>query len=196
MERDPVAEPVSTRPLRVLVCPQEFKGSLTASEAAAAIAEGVRRALPAAEVVEAPMADGGPGTVELVCAAAGGELVDGQWRGPLGDPVRGAYALLPGGLAVVEAATTAGLLLVPEQRRDPARASTYGVGEQIRDALRRGARRVTVGVGGTGTNDGGGAARRPRSVTGWPASTARSCRSVASISRGWRVSTRAAPSRC
>ena len=153
-----MAEPASTRPLRVLVCPQEFKGSLTASEAAAAIAEGVRRALPAAEVVEAPMADGGPGTVDLVCAAAGGELVDGRWRGPLGDPVRGAYALLPGGLAVVEAATTAGLLLVPEQRRDPARASTYGVGEQIRDALRRGARRVTVGVGGTGTNDGGAGA--------------------------------------
>ena len=153
-----MAVPASTDQLHVLVCPQEFKGSLTASEAAAAIAEGVRRTLPEAEVIEAPMADGGPGTVELVCAAAAGELVDGEWRGPLGDPVRGAYALLPGGLAIVEAATTAGLLLVRKERRDPARASTHGVGEQIRDALKRGARRVTVGVGGTGTNDGGAGA--------------------------------------
>ena len=149
--------------MRILVCPQEFKGSLTAHEAARAIGEGIRRALPAAEVDEAPMADGGPGTVALVCAAAGGELIEGTWRGPLGEPVEGAYAFLPaaaggGDVAVIEAATTAGLVLVPRGRRDPARASTYGVGEQMRDALRRGARRVLVGVGGTGTNDGGAGA--------------------------------------
>ncbi|MEE8336884.1 MAG: glycerate kinase [Dehalococcoidia bacterium] len=155
--------------LRILVCPQEFKGSLTAPEAARAIAEGVRRAAPAAAVVEAPMADGGPGTVALVHAAAGGELVaaaegepgQGSWRGPLGDPVDAidaAYALLPDGTAIIEAAATAGLVLVPEAERSPARASTHGVGEQIRDALRRGARRVVVGVGGTGTNDGGAGA--------------------------------------
>ncbi len=155
--------------LRILVCPQEFKGSLTAPEAARAIAEGVRRAAPAAAVVEAPMADGGPGTVALVHAAAGGELVaaaegepgQGSWRGPLGDPVDAidaAYALLPDGTAIIEAAATAGLVLVPEAERDPARASTHGVGEQIRDALRRGARRIVVGVGSTGTNDGGAGA--------------------------------------
>ena len=141
--------------MRVLVCPQEFKGSLSAQQAAGAIAAGVLRALPDAEVVEAPMADGGPGTAALVGAAAGGELVQGRWRGPLDAAVEGTYALLPDGTAVVEAAVTAGLVLVPERERDPARASTYGVGEQIADALRRGARRIVVGVGGTGTNDGG-----------------------------------------
>ena len=149
--------------MQVVVCPQEFKGSLTAPEAARVIANGVRRALPRAEVVEAPMADGGPGTAALVCAAAGGEMIEGSWRGPLGEPVAGAYALFRDEqgrppLAVIEAATTAGLVLVAEQRRDPARASTRGVGEQVRDALRRGARRVIVGVGGTGTNDGGAGA--------------------------------------
>jgi glycerate kinase len=144
--------------LRILICPQEFKGSLTAGEAARAIAEGVRRALPDAELVEAPTADGGPDTVELVHAAAGGELIEGRWRGPLGDPVDAVYTLLPDGSAVIEAATTAGLVLVPEVRRDPAAASTFGVGEQIRDALQRSARRITIGVGGTGTNDGGAGA--------------------------------------
>jgi len=144
--------------LRILICPQEFKGSLTAAEAARAIAEGVRRALPDADLVEEPTADGGPGTVELVHAAAGGELIEGLWRGPLGDTAAAVYVLLPDGSAVIEAATTAGLVLVPEARRDPTAASTFGVGEQIRDALRRGARRITVGVGGTGTNDGGAGA--------------------------------------
>lgn len=109
------------------------------------------------------MADGGPGTAALVSAAGGGELIEGRWRGPLGDAVAGAYALIgdggePGALAVIEAATAAGLTLLPEARRDPARASTHGVGEQIRDALTRGVRRVVIGVGGTGTNDGGAGA--------------------------------------
>ncbi len=145
-------------PLRILICPQEFKGSLTAPAAARAIAEGVLRALPDAELVSAPTADGGPGTVALVHATAHGELIEGRWRGPLGDPVDAAYTLLPDGSAVIEAATTAGLVLVPEARRDPAVASTFGAGQQIRDALRRGVRRITVGVGGTGTNDGGAGA--------------------------------------
>ena len=168
---------VTAASLRVLVCPQEFKGSLTAAEAARAIAAGLRRALPGAAVSEAPMADGGPGTVAIVCRAAGGEIIDGRHRGPLGEPVEAAYALLPvppappplppparagpaaaGLVAVIEAAATAGLTLVPAARRDPARASTHGVGEQLRDALRRGAREVIVGVGGTGTNDGGAGA--------------------------------------
>lgn len=172
--------------LRVLVCPQEFKGSLTAAQAAAALAAGVRRALPSAEVRALPMADGGPGTAEIVAGAAGGRLVDCAARGPLGARVEGArYALIdearvpastgtraatgagaatPGGgaagVAVVEAAATAGLVLVPAERRDPARASTEGVGEQIAHALAAGARRVIVGVGGTGTNDGGSGAAR------------------------------------
>lgn len=149
--------------MRILVCPQEFKGSLTVREAAAAIAGGVRRALPDAEVIEAPMADGGPGTLEVLRSARGGELVKGTYRGAMGEPVEAAFALLPadsGGplTAVIEAAATIGLTLVPPVQRDPGDASSYGVGEQIAEALRRGARRIIVGVGGTATNDGGAGA--------------------------------------
>ncbi len=149
-------------PRRILVCPQEFKGSLTAVEAAATIAAAVRLALPEAEVTERAMADGGPGTVAIVARATGARLVTHAATGPLGDPVQATYALLerPGepALAVIEAASAAGLVLVPAERRDPAVATSAGVGEQIRHALAAGARRVIVGVGGTGTNDGGAGA--------------------------------------
>ncbi|MSP22140.1 MAG: glycerate kinase [Dehalococcoidia bacterium] len=149
--------------MRILVCPQEFKGSLTVHEATAAIAAGLRRALPDSEVIEAPMADGGPGTLEVLRAARHGQLVTGSYLGAMGEPVEAAFALLPAGdgapvTAVIEAAATIGLSLVPPQQRDPGDATSYGVGEQIAEALRRGARRIIVGSGGTATNDGGAGA--------------------------------------
>ncbi|MDA0271241.1 MAG: glycerate kinase, partial [Chloroflexi bacterium] len=144
---------------RVLVAPQEFKGSLDAGEAARAIAAGVRAAWPDAEVIERPMSDGGPGTASLVAAAAGGTLLHARVRGALGDPVDAAYAWLERPaeppMALVESATAVGLLLTPPERRDPALASTEGVGELVLDAARRGARRIVIGCGGTGTSDGG-----------------------------------------
>ncbi len=148
--------------MRLLVCPQEFKGSLTAPEAAAAIAAGARRAPGITEVHALPLADGGPGTAAIVAAAAGGDLVATEVTGPLGEPVEARYALLPaaGGppTALIESAAAAGLVLVPPDRRDPGFATSYGVGELIRDALDRGARSLVVGVGGTATNDGGAGA--------------------------------------
>src|SRR5690606_23406434 len=108
------------------------------------------------------------GTAAIVGASAGGRLIAGAPRGPLGDPVPAHYALVapPAGAdageaatyAVVESAQASGLTLLPPERRDPLRASSYGTGEQVRDALRRGAKRVVVGVGGTATNDGGAGA--------------------------------------
>jgi glycerate kinase len=111
-----------------------------------------------------PLADGGPGTALIVSAAGGGILkTTANVRGPLGEPIHASYALLAVGpdgprTAVIEAAATAGLVLVPPHQRDPARASTFGVGEQLAAALAAGARAVIVGVGGTGTNDGGAGA--------------------------------------
>lgn len=146
-------------PRRVLVCPQEFKGTLDAAEAARAIAEGVRRAWPDAEVTLRPMADGGPGTARAVAEAAGGEMRHATVRGALGAPVAASYAWIerPGepDTAVIDAAAVVGLTLTDEAQRDPARGSTEGVGELILDAVRRGARRVILGCGGTGTTDGG-----------------------------------------
>lgn len=148
--------------MRVLVAPQEFKGSLTADAAASAIEAGLRRALPDVEVARAPMADGGPGTLELLHGARGGERITGVCRGPLGAPVEATWVLLQedgsARTAVVEAATTVGLVLVPPGQREPAHASSFGVGEQIASAVARGGRRIIVGIGGTGTNDGGAGA--------------------------------------
>lgn len=135
---------------------------MTAPEAAAAISRGILRALPAAHLIQTPMSDGGPGTAHIVSTATGGKLIEGHWRGPLGKEVTSAYALVLNGtsdeFAVIEAATTSGLTLVPEPERDPTRSSTYGVGQQIRDALARGVKSIVVGVGGTGSNDGGAGA--------------------------------------
>ncbi|GMU41950.1 MAG: glycerate kinase [Chloroflexota bacterium] len=146
-------------PRRVLICPQEFKGTLDAAEAARAIGEGVRRVWPDAEIVLRPMADGGPGTARAVAEAAGGEIRHATVRGPLGAPVTASYAWIerPGEpeTAVIDAAAVVGLTLLDEAQRDPARASTEGVGELILDAVRRGASRVILGCGGTGTTDGG-----------------------------------------
>ena len=149
-------------PLRVLVCPQEFKGSLTATEAAEAIASGIRDVVAASEVRALPLGDGGPGTVDACLAAGNGTRVVATVAGPLGDPVQATYALFEDGgpqpLAVIESAAACGLVLVPSEQRDPGRASTFGVGELIAHAASRGSRRIVIGVGGSGSNDGGAGA--------------------------------------
>jgi glycerate 2-kinase len=139
-----------------LVCPDKFKGTLSAASATAAMAAGARRA-GFDDVAELPLADGGEGTLDALLAARGGSRRQVTVTGPLGDPVQAEWALLPGGVAVVEMARASGLALVPRQR-DPLRASTRGTGELIAAALRAGARRVIVGVGGSATTDGGLAA--------------------------------------
>jgi glycerate kinase len=143
-------------PTRIVVAPDSFKGSATASQAAAAIARGVRSVLPDAPVVEHPIADGGEGTVDAV-VRAGLRRVETTVTGPLGDPVRASYALGGQG-GVVELATAAGLgcLPPPGPTSHTARvATTRGVGELVRHALDGGVRRVTVAIGGSATTDGG-----------------------------------------
>jgi glycerate kinase len=139
-----------------LVCPDKFRGTLTAPEAAAAMAAGLRRA-GFTDVAELPLADGGEGTLDALLAAVGGSRRTARVTGPLGDPVDAEWGLLPGGLAVVEMARASGLALV-DGRNDPLRASTRGTGELIGAAIRSGARRVLVAVGGSASTDGGLAA--------------------------------------
>jgi glycerate kinase len=142
--------------MRIVIAPQEYKGTLTAEEAAAAMAEGARSAIPDADIDQIPLADGGPGTVLAIVRAAGGELRQTTVRGPMGGAAKAEWGLLPDGTAVIEMAAAAGLvLLAPEAERDPRLASTYGVGELIRAALGNGAPRIIVGLGGSATNDGG-----------------------------------------
>jgi len=139
-----------------IVCPDKFRGTLTAAEAAAAIGRGIRSA-GIDEVLEIPLADGGEGTIDALLAARGGSIRSARVTGPLGEAVEAEYALLPDGTAVVEMAKASGLALVG-RRNDPLRASTRGTGELIAAALRGGARRVIVGVGGSASTDGGLAA--------------------------------------
>lgn len=144
-------------PLRVLVAPASFKGSLSASHVGEAIRRGLARVLLEAEVRVVPLADGGEGTVEALHSALGGELRRARVTGPLGpDPVEAVWLLLPDdGTAVVEMAQASGLPLVPPERRDPMLTTTTGTGELIREALDAGCRRVLVGLGGSATVDGG-----------------------------------------
>lgn len=120
------------------------------------MAEGARRANPAAQVDLLPIADGGDGTVDAFVTALEGEVRTARVRGPLSEPVEAAYGVLDGGaLAVIEMARAAGLGLVPLERRDPRATTTYGVGELMQRAYDDGARRFVIGIGGSATNDGG-----------------------------------------
>ncbi|TMC90135.1 MAG: glycerate kinase [Chloroflexi bacterium] len=142
--------------MKVVVAPNAFKGSLTAPEAAAAIARGVRQAMPDAEIVEVPVADGGDGTVEALVTARGGEFHDVEVEGPLGRPVSARYGLIDAGrTAVVELASASGLALISDDERDPRRASTFGFGQLLHAVRRLGVTGIVAGIGGSATNDGG-----------------------------------------
>jgi glycerate kinase len=147
---------VTDAPRLVVVAPDSFKGSLSAIQAAAAMERGVLTAWPDARVVKVPIADGGEGTVEALVEATSGRFETRTVRGPLGRPVDARWGVLGDGVtAVVEMAAASGLTLVPEGRRDPRVASTFGTGQLIRAALDAGFRHVVVGIGGSATNDGG-----------------------------------------
>ena len=147
--------------MRVLVAPQEFKGSLTAKEAAEAIAAGLRGVHPNVEIDQLPMADGGPGTLDALVEATAGRILIAAVYDPIGRPRRarwGALGSVAAGTAVIEMAEASGLVLLQAEERDPRRTSTFGTGELLRVALDAGHRRVIVGVGGSATNDGGAGA--------------------------------------
>lgn len=141
--------------MRVLIAPNAFKGCLSAAEAAEAMARGVLRAAPEAALDLLPISDGGDGLIEALLAARGGRKVFAAVEGPLGGKRWAAFALLPGGEAAVEMAQASGLALLPEERRDIWRASSFGTGQLILKALETGARTVLVGIGGSATNDAG-----------------------------------------
>ena len=142
--------------MRIVVAPNAFKGSLTALEAAEAIAQGVLSVARDAEISLVPIADGGDGTVEALVEATHGERRLVRVRGPLSEPVDAEYGLISGGkTAVIEMAKAAGLALLPPDRRDPRLTTTYGVGQLIQHAYDLGARHFVIGIGGSATNDGG-----------------------------------------
>lgn len=142
--------------MRIIVAPNAFKGSLSATEAAEAMKRGVLAAAHEAEVLCVPVADGGDGLTEVMARALSGTLVQVTVKGPrMGE--QGAHFCLAAGrdFAIVEMARASGLALIPEELRDPTQTTTYGTGELIRAALDAGVRRIVVGLGGSATCDGG-----------------------------------------
>ena len=147
--------------MRVLLAPDCFGGTLTAVEAAAAMADGWRRGAPDDEIRCLPLADGGPGFVTILHAALGGDLVPVPVTGPLGEVVPAALLRVAGSAGTtvyVESAQAIGSHLIPPERRDPTTTTSAGVGELLRAARDLGAARVVVGLGGSGTNDAGAGA--------------------------------------
>ena len=141
---------------KIVIAPQEFKGSLTAIEIARAIQSGVLRAMPDAETVLAPVADGGDGTLQALVDSSGGRIESATVTGPLGEDIKAEWgALGDGKTAVIEMARSSGLALVDLDARDPRRATTRGVGELIAAALDGEQTNFIIGIGGSATNDGG-----------------------------------------
>ena len=143
-------------PLRAVIAIDSFKGSLSSIEAGKAAADGIRAVYENAETLVSPLADGGEGTVSAIVSATGGEMCRVTVTGPLGTPVLAEYGYIEArDTAVIEMSAAAGITLLSPEQRNPLYTTTYGVGEMILDAIRKGCRRFLVGIGGSATNDGG-----------------------------------------
>lgn len=161
--------------MKILVCPDSFKGTLTACEAAEAMARGVKDVMPQAEVASLPIGDGGEGTVDALAASLPDvEVVECDTVDPLRRPIKARY-IVSCGKAYIESAAASGLTLLTTEERDVMNADTYGTGLLLADAYRRGIRDITVGMGGTATCDGGFGAYEAFSAVAPPMST-RDCR--------------------
>ena len=145
--------------VKILIAPDKFKGSLSALEAATALARGFARIYPDASIEQIPMADGGEGTARAICTALDGEWLTCDVRDPHGSPITAGYAwVAETATAAIEMSEASGFSRVPAEKRKPGwvrKANTYGTGQLIRDAMRRGAKRIIVGLGGSATTDGG-----------------------------------------
>ena len=140
--------------MKIVMALDSFKGCMSSREANEAAAEGARAVCPDAEIVQVPVSDGGEGFTEAFHAAVGGQLIEMAVKDPMMRTVRGCY-LLHGDMAVIEVAQACGLSLLTAEERNPLVATSYGVGQMVADAVRRGARHIIVGLGGSATSDSG-----------------------------------------
>jgi len=142
--------------LRILVAPNAFKESLTAIEAAEAISRGIQKVLPEARITSLPIADGGDGTLEAVVSGTGGKILRARVLDPLGKKITAHYGLTGNGkTAIIEMSRASGLALVPTKLRNPMTTTSYGTGQLINAALKRGVKEIILGIGGSATLDGG-----------------------------------------
>ena len=141
---------------KIIIAPDSFKGSLTSIEVADAIEEGIKKVIPNCETIKTPIADGGEGTMDTLVNALGGKKIKIKAHDPLMRSIEVEYGLLNDGkTAVIEMAAISGLPLLHKEEQDPSITTTFGTGEIIKDALKRGARSFLIGIGGSATNDAG-----------------------------------------
>lgn len=142
--------------MKVVIAIDSFKGSLSSLQAGNAVKEAIGRLSDHAEVIVKPLADGGEGTVEALSETSNSETVQLKVNGPLLNPVIAKYCILKNtNTAVIEMASASGITLISADERNPMETTTFGVGELIKDAIKKGCRRFIVGIGGSATNDGG-----------------------------------------
>ena len=138
--------------MKIIVAIDSFKGCLTSVEANQAASEGILEKMPEAEVVQVPVSDGGEGFIEAFQAAMGGQLVEVNVKDPLMRTIVAQY-LVQGDTAVIEIAKASGLTLLSPEERNPMVATSYGTGQLVVDAIRRGCKHIIVGLGGSATSD-------------------------------------------
>lgn len=142
--------------MKFLLSPDSYKGSLSAIEVAENMELGIISVLPEATIVKIPIADGGEGTVEILIASNSGIFIEAEVTGPLNEPVVARYGLFnKNKVAVIEVAESSGLTLIPPEKRNPLKTTSYGTGELIKHALDSGCQEIIIGLGGSATNDGG-----------------------------------------
>lgn len=140
--------------MKIIVALDSFKGCMSSREANHAAADGLRSVYPEAEILQVPVSDGGEGFSDACHAAVGGTLVEVAVHDPLMRPISATY-LLVDRLAIIEVAQACGLSLLSEEERNPLKATSYGVGQMVADAVQKGAKHIIVGLGGSGTSDAG-----------------------------------------
>jgi len=142
--------------LKIVLAPDSFKGSMTASDVCNAMTEGILKIFPNAEIISIPIADGGEGTVDSLVSATDGKFKTCKVLNPIGEEITAKYGIL-GDMktAVIEMAAASGLPLIPREKQNPLYTSTYGTGQLILNALNSGCRNFIIGIGGSATTDGG-----------------------------------------
>lgn len=142
--------------MKIVIAIDSFKGSLSSLQAGNAVKDAIYRINGSTEILVKPLADGGEGTVEAFAETSNAEVVEIEVNGPLMKPVTAKYCILNNtNTAVIEMASASGITLISNNERNPLEATTYGVGEIIKDAIKKGCRRFVIGIGGSATNDGG-----------------------------------------
>lgn len=140
--------------MRILICPDKFKGSLTASQVCDAAEAGILKKYPGSGIIKLPLADGGEGTAAILTQFFKGKTVKVKVHGPRFEDVEAEYGIA-NNIAFIEMASASGLQLIPKEKRDPLETTSLGTGELILDAVKQGATKIILGIGGSSTNDAG-----------------------------------------